>query len=104
MGLWACGLVGMGVGWLLGLGCCGACLLGVGVCGLVGLWACGPVGLCCCGASWLLVALLLSWPLLAARFSCVFMGPSAFPASFWYFLAIPCGSRYYSDDFNFLFL
>ena len=99
---WACG--GPVVGWWWACGGPVVGLLGLWACGLVGLWACGPVGLCCCGASWLLVALLLSWPLLAARFSCVFMGPSAFPASFWYFLAIPCGSRYYSDDFNFLFL
>ena len=120
MFLWTCGLVGLwacgpavGLRWACGgpvVGLWWACggpvvgLLGLWACGLVGLWACGPVGLCCCGASWLLVALLLSWRLLAARFSCVFMGPSAFPASFWYFLAIPCGSRYYSDDFNFLFL
>ena len=99
VGLWACGGPVVGLWWA-----CGGPVVGLWACGLVGLWACGPVGLCCCGASWLLVALLLSWRLLAARFSCVFMGPSAFPASFWYFLAIPCGSRYYSDDFNFLFL
>ena len=115
MFLWTCGLVGLwACGPAVGLWwACGGLVVGLWwACGgLVGLWACGPVGLCCCGASWLLVALLLSWRLLAARgsswtfvFSCVFLGPSAFPDSSCFFLATPCGSRYYSDDLDFLIL